>query len=260
MALPGRARRARPDGARNRFPPHAGRFAGVAPLPAGDAGVVAPRCEDARGPRARAPGRDPVARSRRIARPPRRCHLRDAIPPMRSTVIDLPQAIEHGRTLAHEAGHADLVDHVAGNLLVDPLPSADVILLSPTSCTTSRPRRRTGSSPGRTGVCTPDGTDRHLGGRGASRGAAGGTWRRRRALLQTDVEFRDASRRRLRAMACGQRVPARPAESPAARTRPRPHRRAPQPLPKSNRNPQTSRLRQLTCQHVNARPRTRRSA
>ena len=51
-------------------------------------------------------------------------------PPMRSTVIDLPQAIEHGRTLAQEAGHADLVDHVAGNLLTDPLPSADVLLIS----------------------------------------------------------------------------------------------------------------------------------
>lgn len=51
-------------------------------------------------------------------------------PPMRSTVIDLPQALSHGRALAAEAGHAGLVDFVAGDLLSDVLPPADVVLLS----------------------------------------------------------------------------------------------------------------------------------
>jgi cyclopropane fatty-acyl-phospholipid synthase-like methyltransferase len=51
-------------------------------------------------------------------------------PPLRSIVIDLPPAIEHGRTLAQEAGHADLVDHLAGDLRTDPLPKADVVLMS----------------------------------------------------------------------------------------------------------------------------------
>jgi O-methyltransferase domain/Dimerisation domain len=51
-------------------------------------------------------------------------------PPMRSTVIDLPQAIEHSRALAREAGHSDLVDHREGDLLNDPLEESDVALLS----------------------------------------------------------------------------------------------------------------------------------
>ncbi len=51
-------------------------------------------------------------------------------PPLRSTVIDLPPAIEHGRALAQEAGHADLVDYLAGDILTDPLPKADVVLMS----------------------------------------------------------------------------------------------------------------------------------
>ncbi len=41
-------------------------------------------------------------------------------PPMRSTVIDLPQALEHSRALAREAGHSDLVDYREGDLLNDP--------------------------------------------------------------------------------------------------------------------------------------------
>lgn len=51
-------------------------------------------------------------------------------PPMRSTVIDLPQAVEHGRALAHEAGHGDLVDYRAGDLLNDPLEESDAALLA----------------------------------------------------------------------------------------------------------------------------------
>jgi trans-aconitate methyltransferase len=51
-------------------------------------------------------------------------------PPMRSLVIDLPQALDHGRALAREAGHADLVDHRAGDLRSHPLEDADVVLLS----------------------------------------------------------------------------------------------------------------------------------
>ncbi len=51
-------------------------------------------------------------------------------PPMRSTVIDLPQAIEHSRALAREAGHSDLVDYRAGDLLNDPLEESDAALLA----------------------------------------------------------------------------------------------------------------------------------
>ncbi len=51
-------------------------------------------------------------------------------PPMRSTVIDLPQALEHGRALAHEGGYADLVDYRAGDLLTDRFEESDAVLLS----------------------------------------------------------------------------------------------------------------------------------
>jgi demethylspheroidene O-methyltransferase len=49
---------------------------------------------------------------------------------MRSTVIDLPQALEHSRALAREAGYSDLVDHREGNLLNDPLEKSDAALLA----------------------------------------------------------------------------------------------------------------------------------
>src|SRR6266545_2165701 len=51
-------------------------------------------------------------------------------PPMRSTVIDLPQALEHSRALAREAGHSDLVDYREGDLLNDPPRESDVALLA----------------------------------------------------------------------------------------------------------------------------------
>jgi hypothetical protein len=51
-------------------------------------------------------------------------------PPMRSTVIDLPRALEHGRALALEGGYADLVDYRAGDLLTDPFEESDAALLS----------------------------------------------------------------------------------------------------------------------------------
>jgi hypothetical protein len=48
-------------------------------------------------------------------------------PPLRSTVIDLPPALEHARVLAGEGGYAELVDFVAGDLRYDdfegPTPS-----------------------------------------------------------------------------------------------------------------------------------------
>lgn len=52
-------------------------------------------------------------------------------PPMTSTVIDLPQAIDHARALAREAGIADLVEHRAGDILQDDLGGPyDVALLA----------------------------------------------------------------------------------------------------------------------------------
>jgi cyclopropane fatty-acyl-phospholipid synthase-like methyltransferase len=52
-------------------------------------------------------------------------------PPMRSTVVDLPAAIEHARRLAHQEGHADVVDHRPGDLLTDDFGAGwDVVLLS----------------------------------------------------------------------------------------------------------------------------------
>ena len=52
-------------------------------------------------------------------------------PPMRSTVIDLPLAIEHARRLAQQEGHRNLVDHRPGDLLKDDLGIGwDVVLLS----------------------------------------------------------------------------------------------------------------------------------
>jgi hypothetical protein len=51
-------------------------------------------------------------------------------PPMRSTVIDLPQALEHGRALAREGGYADLVDYRPSDLLRDPFEESDAALLS----------------------------------------------------------------------------------------------------------------------------------
>ena len=52
-------------------------------------------------------------------------------PPMRSTVVDLPVAIEHARRLAGQEGHGDVVDHRPGDLLTDDLGTGwDVVLLS----------------------------------------------------------------------------------------------------------------------------------
>jgi hypothetical protein len=52
-------------------------------------------------------------------------------PPMRSTVVELPAAMEHARDLARHEGHADIVEHHAGDLLRDDLGKGwDVILLS----------------------------------------------------------------------------------------------------------------------------------
>jgi O-methyltransferase domain/Dimerisation domain len=51
-------------------------------------------------------------------------------PPMRSTVVDLPEAVEEGRALARETGNADLVDHRAGDLRTDSLEECDAVLLA----------------------------------------------------------------------------------------------------------------------------------
>lgn len=52
-------------------------------------------------------------------------------PPMRSTVLDLPQAIAHAGPLAEQEGLADLVTHRAGNLLTDDYGhDHDVVLLA----------------------------------------------------------------------------------------------------------------------------------
>ena len=42
-------------------------------------------------------------------------------PPLRSTVIDLPAAIEHARRLAESAGLADIVEHRAGDIMTSDL-------------------------------------------------------------------------------------------------------------------------------------------
>jgi hypothetical protein len=52
-------------------------------------------------------------------------------PPLRSTVVDLPAAIDHARQLAHQEGHGELVDHRPGDLINDDLGTGwDVVLLS----------------------------------------------------------------------------------------------------------------------------------
>lgn len=52
-------------------------------------------------------------------------------PPMRSTVVDLSAAIEHGPTLALREGFSDIVEHRVGNLLSDDFGTGwDVVLLS----------------------------------------------------------------------------------------------------------------------------------
>src|SRR5262245_25517619 len=51
-------------------------------------------------------------------------------PPMRSTVVDLPEAVEEGRALTLESGNADLVDHRAGDLRTDSLEECDAVLLA----------------------------------------------------------------------------------------------------------------------------------
>jgi hypothetical protein len=52
-------------------------------------------------------------------------------PGMRVTVLDLPAAIEHARRLAEREGHADIVEHRAGDLLTDDVGHDwDVVLLS----------------------------------------------------------------------------------------------------------------------------------
>ncbi len=164
-------------------------------------------------------------------------------PPMRSTVIDLPQALEHGRTLAHEAGHAGLVDHVAGNLLVDPIPSADVILLSnvlhhltPAETQELLARAR--------GSLTPDGTiaiwevEAPRAGLPAGHGDVAALYFR---LTSSSETPHGEDYAQWLAASGFQRVrQSRPPLAPGrvlivGRQR---------PLPKSNRNPQTSRLRQ----------------
>ncbi|HEX4952799.1 MAG TPA: methyltransferase [Thermoanaerobaculia bacterium] len=52
-------------------------------------------------------------------------------PPMRSVVVDLPQALEHARVLAKEAGIADLVEHREGEALTAELGEGyDVALVA----------------------------------------------------------------------------------------------------------------------------------
>jgi len=52
-------------------------------------------------------------------------------PPLRSTVIDLPAAIEHARRLAESAGLADIVEHRAGDIMTSDLGTDnDVALLA----------------------------------------------------------------------------------------------------------------------------------
>jgi 2-polyprenyl-3-methyl-5-hydroxy-6-metoxy-1,4-benzoquinol methylase len=51
-------------------------------------------------------------------------------PPMRSIVIDLPQAVDHARPLARAQGIDDLVEHRAGDIMTSDLGSADVVVLS----------------------------------------------------------------------------------------------------------------------------------
>jgi hypothetical protein len=52
-------------------------------------------------------------------------------PPLRSTVIDLPQALTHARPLAAEQGIADIVEHREGDLLsADYGRANDVIMLA----------------------------------------------------------------------------------------------------------------------------------
>jgi SAM-dependent methyltransferase len=53
-----------------------------------------------------------------------------AHPPMRSTVIDLPQAVVHSRIVAHDAGLDDIVNHRPADLRIDSLEECDVALLS----------------------------------------------------------------------------------------------------------------------------------
>lgn len=52
-------------------------------------------------------------------------------PPMRSTVVDLPQAIDHARPLAEAEGLGEIVTHRAGDIMRDDLgPPVDVVVLS----------------------------------------------------------------------------------------------------------------------------------
>ena len=52
-------------------------------------------------------------------------------PPLRSTVFDLPQAVPHAQAIAVREGLTDVVDHRAGNVLIDdPGTGWDVVLLS----------------------------------------------------------------------------------------------------------------------------------
>jgi hypothetical protein len=78
-------------------------------------------------------------------------------PPMRSTVVDLPEAVEEGRALARETGNAELVDHRAGDLRTEPLEDCDAVLLAnilhhfvPADITALIARVRTALRPGGT--------------------------------------------------------------------------------------------------------------
>lgn len=79
-------------------------------------------------------------------------------PPMRSEVLDLPDAVEHASKLAAAEGHDDIVTYRAGNCLVDDLGRAwDVVVLSsilhhftPTEIADLLSRVRAATAPGAT--------------------------------------------------------------------------------------------------------------
>jgi O-methyltransferase domain/Dimerisation domain len=91
--------------------------------------AMAPRCRNDRAPGPHSCRSNTSSRSRRghglLGAAICRRH-----PPMRSTVVDLPEAVEEGRVLARETGNADLVDHRAGDLRTDSLEECDAVLLA----------------------------------------------------------------------------------------------------------------------------------
>jgi O-methyltransferase domain len=91
--------------------------------------AMAPRCRNDRAPGPHSCRSNTSSRSRRghglLGAAICRRH-----PPMRSTVVDLPEAVEERRVLARETGNADLVDHRAGDLRTDSLEECDAVLLA----------------------------------------------------------------------------------------------------------------------------------